>query len=264
MLVVVVAIGANRPDGRFRMTVLDIGQGDAILLEGSRGARMLIDGGPDPDLLLSRLDERIPAWDRRLDLLVLSHPHEDHVAGMALLLSRYRVGAIAETGMLGNGPGDHAFRAVLAQLGLGTVLLAAGDSVQLDDATLSVLWPRRGEVPLHPAERRERRQQRLGRVRPATGASPHAAHRRHRGGHRPAAAGGGARARGRASGGRAQGGAPRKPNGDDERTPLRAASARSRSSAPASAIRTGIRARPRSIDSRRWARRCCARTSMAT
>jgi competence protein ComEC len=151
LLVVVVAIGANRPDGRFRMTVLDIGQGDAILLEGSRGARMLIDGGPDPDLLLSRLDERIPAWDRRLDLLVLSHPHEDHVAGMALLLGRYRVGTIAETGMLGNGPGDRAFRAALAQLGLGTVQLAAGDSVQLDDATLSVLWPRRGEVPLRPS-----------------------------------------------------------------------------------------------------------------
>jgi len=151
LMVVVVAIGASRSDGRFRMTVLDIGQGDAILLEGSRGARMLIDGGPDPDLLLSRLDERIPAWDRRLDLLVLSHPHEDHVAGMALLLSRYRVGAVAETGMLGNGPGDHAFRAILTQLGLGTVLLAAGDSVQLDDATLNVLWPRRGEVPLHPS-----------------------------------------------------------------------------------------------------------------
>ncbi len=151
LLVVIVAIGANRPDGRFRMTVLDIGQGDAILLEGSRGARMLIDGGPDPDRLLSRLDERIPAWDRRLDLLVLSHPHEDHVAGMALLLSRYRVAAIAETGMLGNGPGDHAFRTELAQLGLGTVLLGAGDSVRLDDATLNVLWPRRGEVPLHPS-----------------------------------------------------------------------------------------------------------------
>ena len=151
LLVVAVAVAASRSDGRFRMTVLDIGQGDAILLEGSRGARMLIDGGPDPDLLLSRLDEHIPAWDRRLDLLVLSHPHEDHVGGMALLLSRYRVGAIAETGMIGNGPGDHAFRAELGQLGVGTVLLAAGDSVQLDNAALDVLWPRRGEVPLHPS-----------------------------------------------------------------------------------------------------------------
>jgi competence protein ComEC len=151
LLVAAVTVGARLPDGRFRMTVLDIGQGDAILLEGSHGARTLIDGGPDPDVLLERLDERIPAWDRRLDLLVLSHPHEDHVAGLPRLLSRYRVGAIAETGMLGNGPGDHAFRAALAQFGLGTILIAAGDTIHLDEATLDILWPRRGDVPLHPA-----------------------------------------------------------------------------------------------------------------
>ena len=57
-----------------RLTVLDVGQGDAILLETRTGARMLIDGGPDPDRVLLALDERIPPWDRRLDILVLTHP----------------------------------------------------------------------------------------------------------------------------------------------------------------------------------------------
>ena len=145
------AVVVARPDGRFRVTVLDVGQGDAILVEGDRGARMLIDGGPDPDVLMRRLDERIPSWDRRIDLLVLSHPHEDHVGGLPLLLQRYRVGTIVETGMIGTGPADHAFRGELASLGVATVKLAAGDHVQLDDASASVLWPRAGEVPLHPA-----------------------------------------------------------------------------------------------------------------
>ena len=76
---------ANRPDGRVRVTVLDVGQGDAILVEGGRGGRLLVDGGPDPDRLLVALDARLPPWDRRIDLLVLTHPHEDHVAGLALL-----------------------------------------------------------------------------------------------------------------------------------------------------------------------------------
>ena len=65
-----------------RITVLDVGQGDAILLETRTGARMLIDGGPDPDRMLLALDARIPPWDRRLDVVVLTHPHEDHVAGL--------------------------------------------------------------------------------------------------------------------------------------------------------------------------------------
>lgn len=145
------AVVAARPDGRLRITALDVGQGDAILVEADRGARMLIDGGPDPDVLLRRLDERIPSWDRRLDLLVLSHPHEDHVGGLPLLLQRYRVGTIVDTGMLGNGPADHAFRRQLTSLGVATVKLAAGDHVQLDGASASVLWPRANEVPLHPA-----------------------------------------------------------------------------------------------------------------
>ena len=57
------------------------------------GSRMLIDGGPDPDLLVRRLDERIPVWDRSIDLVVLTHPHEDHSAGLAGLAPRYRIGS---------------------------------------------------------------------------------------------------------------------------------------------------------------------------
>jgi competence protein ComEC len=88
-----------------RIAVLDVGQGDAILIEGSRGGRLLVDGGPDPDRLLVQLDRRIPPWDRRLDAVVLTHPHEDHVAGLALLLARYRVGRVLEPGTRGPGPG---------------------------------------------------------------------------------------------------------------------------------------------------------------
>ena len=97
-----------------RISVLDVGQGDAILVEGSRGGRLLIDGGPDPDRLLVALDQRIPPWDRRIDAVILSHPHEDHVAGLALLLERYRVGRVFEPGMRGPGPGYAAWARRLA------------------------------------------------------------------------------------------------------------------------------------------------------
>ncbi len=151
LILATAAVVAARPTGRFGVTVLDIGQGDAILLDGDRGARVLIDGGPDPNLLLTRLDERIPTWDRRLDLLILSHPHEDHAAGLPLLMERFDVRAVADTGMLGNGPGDHAFRRELAARGIQPVHLATGDHLSIDDASAAVLWPPPGGVPLHPA-----------------------------------------------------------------------------------------------------------------
>lgn len=141
-----------RPDGRLHMTVLDVGQGDAILLVGPGGTRALIDTGPDPDRLIALLDARLPSWDRRLDLVVITHPHEDHVAGLALLLDRYQIGQIAEPGMIGAGPGDAAFRQRLARRGRSTRILSAGDSFALDGARVSVRWPLPGRVPERPSD----------------------------------------------------------------------------------------------------------------
>jgi competence protein ComEC len=146
------AVVIERPSGRPTVTVLDVGQGDAILVEGSRGGRLLVDGGPDPDRLLVELDRRIPPWDRRLDAVVLSHPHEDHVAGLALLLERYRVGRTFEPGMLGPGPGYAAWAAELAGRPTPSSLLAAGDRLAVDDIALEVLWPVRGSVPRTPRD----------------------------------------------------------------------------------------------------------------
>jgi competence protein ComEC len=147
------AVVVTRSAGAARVTVLDVGQGDAILVEGSEGGRLLVDGGPDPDRLLVALDRRIPPWDRRIDIVVLSHPHEDHVAGLALLLDRYRVGQVLEPGMRGPGPG---YAAWLDRVGRPQhpvrAAVAAGDRLSVDEIDIDVLWPIRGQVPDEPPD----------------------------------------------------------------------------------------------------------------
>ena len=152
LAVILIAANGSRPDGRLHVTVLDVGQGDAILITGPSGGRALVDTGPDPDRLISLLDQRIPSWDRRIDLVVITHPHEDHISGVAALMDRYRIGEIAEPGMIGPGPGDAAFRRRLAETGRQTRTLAAGDSLMLDGITLNVAWPLPGTVPLEPPD----------------------------------------------------------------------------------------------------------------
>ena len=144
---------AARPAGIARISILDVGQGDAILVEGSRGGRLLVDGGPDPGRLLVVLDARIPPWDRRIDAVLLTHPHEDHVAGLAVLLARYHVGHVYEPGMIGPGPGYAAWQRTLAAAGAAKrSLLAAGDRLSVDEIAMRVLWPIRGEVPVTPPD----------------------------------------------------------------------------------------------------------------
>ena len=144
---VLVVAGATRPDGRVHVVILDVGQGDAILVTGPTGGRMLVDGGPDPDRLLVGLDARVPPWDRRIDLIVLTHPHEDHVAGVPLVLERYRVGRVVESGMPGRSPGYEALAAILAARGGTSGRLVAGDRFALDGIAVDVLWPDAGRVP---------------------------------------------------------------------------------------------------------------------
>ena len=72
---------AAMPDGRLHVSFLDVGQGDSILIETPSGRQVLVDGGPDPRRTVQLLGRELAFWDRSLDLVVLSHPQDDHLAG---------------------------------------------------------------------------------------------------------------------------------------------------------------------------------------
>ena len=80
--------------GRLTVTFLDVGQGDAILIEGPAGHHILVDGGPSGEAVTSALGRHLPFYDQRLDLLVLTHPQADHLGGLPAVLDRYDVGGV--------------------------------------------------------------------------------------------------------------------------------------------------------------------------
>ena len=139
---------ASLPDGRLHLVMLDIGQGDAIVIRAPSGETVLIDGGPDPDLLLRRLGERLPWWQRRIDVMVLTHPHEDHVAGLVAALERYRVGLILDGGRDYPNPTYHRFlQLARAERGGRLVAARAGERIRLDATTLlTILYPTAADV----------------------------------------------------------------------------------------------------------------------
>jgi len=93
LLVVAILVsvgGATMPDDELHVSFLDIGQGDAILIQKGN-QQVLVDGGPSPQALALELGDRMPFWDRTIELVVLTHPHSDHLAGLVEVLQRYQV-----------------------------------------------------------------------------------------------------------------------------------------------------------------------------
>ncbi|MDB5265470.1 MAG: Competence protein ComEC [Parcubacteria group bacterium] len=81
-----------------RVSILNIGQGDSILVQGPTGIQMLIDGGPDHSVL-RELPREMGFLDRSLNLIVETHPDKDHIAGLAYVLDQYSVSYFMSPGI---------------------------------------------------------------------------------------------------------------------------------------------------------------------
>ena len=68
----------------------DVGQGDAILIQTPENKTMLIDGGPN-NRVLEKLGKNLPPFHKQINVVILTHPHADHVLGLVEVLRRYEV-----------------------------------------------------------------------------------------------------------------------------------------------------------------------------
>ncbi len=120
------------------VAVLDVGQGDAILISGGAGQFALVDGGPDETLIVTKLREY---GVLSLDLVVLTHVHADHATGLAGVLSSFPVGQVW---MDLRPHSTAASAAVLAVAGERAIPIAApqpGTQFELGPLTLTVEGP---------------------------------------------------------------------------------------------------------------------------
>jgi competence protein ComEC len=130
------------PDGKLHVAVLDVGQGDAILITSPLGQQILVDGGPSPAALTSALGHEMPFWDRSLDLVVMTHPDADHITGLVEVLRRFQVGGWLDNGQPDDDPISVACQELLAEAGTPHHAVHAGDRLDLGEGlVLQVLHP---------------------------------------------------------------------------------------------------------------------------
>lgn len=118
---------------------LDVGQGDSILVLGSE-MTMLIDGGPDPAGLAGKLARY---GVREVDLVVITHPHADHVRGLEAVVGELVVGAVWDASHPHETPAYRILRDRIAAEGIPVHRPVAGQRLEAGELQVEVLGPRR-------------------------------------------------------------------------------------------------------------------------
>ncbi len=144
--ILVLALGwlfslAQQPEassGQLTLRVLDIGQGDALLLTTPHGRAVLIDGGPD-NRVLSYLYRFLPT-PHVIDLIIATHNHADHITGLTATLRELPTQAVWISGALHTTSTYEQFIRAIDQHSKVRAV-HAGESVQIDGVTLRVLYP---------------------------------------------------------------------------------------------------------------------------
>lgn len=152
-LIIIYPFPSRFEHGRLEVTVLDVGQGDSIFVTFPDGSTMLVDAGGLPGANYVRgmrpgleIGEDVVSpflWSRgfkRIDTVVITHAHEDHLGGMPAVLRNFRVGEL----WVGRDEDTPAYRNVLAEAkarNTPVIHRLRGEHFERAGAGVSVLWP---------------------------------------------------------------------------------------------------------------------------
>jgi competence protein ComEC len=132
---------APGPPDRFTVSFLDVGQGDATLLQAPGGLAALIDGGPADAGVVDKVRE---AGARSLDLVVLTHPQADHEDGLEAVVRELPVAVLLDGGHGARTPVHRRILALARRQGTRVVGGRAGQVLRVGPIRVRVLSPERG------------------------------------------------------------------------------------------------------------------------
>jgi competence protein ComEC len=128
------------PDGRLHLTLLNVGNGEALLVETPGGRHVLINGGSSTSRLSDGLGRRMPAFDRQLEYLVVAAPGEEHIEALGSNLLRFPPRQVLWAGLTHGNPQARYLQALFKERSIPVVELQVGHRLDLGDgAVIEVL-----------------------------------------------------------------------------------------------------------------------------
>lgn len=124
-----------------KVSFLNVGQGDAIFIESPTGNQLLIDGGPDKSIL-NALSRVMPFYDKTIDMVLTTHPDQDHIGGIPEVFKNYIVGEYINNGATSSTGVFKELENEISQKNIKTELARTGEVIDLGGgAYLKILYP---------------------------------------------------------------------------------------------------------------------------
>jgi len=133
------------PDGKLHVYILDIGQGDSFLIVTPSGSQIIIDGGPNQDVL-EHLGGYMPFFDRTIELLVITHPDADHITAIPEVLNRYNVSHILLNGAVHSSGKYAQLLDAITQNHVAVLLPDPSKDIVIDGVYFDCIWPKKGII----------------------------------------------------------------------------------------------------------------------
>ncbi len=132
----------NMPGDKLHVSILNVGQGDAILIQTPYRQDILIDGGPSPRAIRLELGKKLPFWDKTIELMVLTQPQADHITGLIEVVQKYKVSQVIEPGMTYSSTSYQRWLSLINDRKIRHEIAHAGQEVNLgNEIKLEVLHP---------------------------------------------------------------------------------------------------------------------------
>ena len=141
LAIILGVIATHGNSEKLSVVFLNVGQGDSILI--SKGSQqVLIDGGKDGKLLLEKLGKYIPFWDREIEVVIETHPDQDHIGGLIDVLKRYKTQAVVKTNVKSESQTFKKLEEEIERENVQVVEAKIGNRIIFsDDAIMEILFP---------------------------------------------------------------------------------------------------------------------------
>lgn len=130
------------PDNFSHIHFLDVGHGDSVFIQTPGGHQILIDGGPEPYKARLYLGKKMPFWDRSLDIIAVTHSHQDHMEGLPQVLLKYKTDYILDAEIADKTTSYRRWQELVKERGAKSIRARKGLKIELGNSTsLEVLHP---------------------------------------------------------------------------------------------------------------------------